>query len=104
MWARQVPLPEDGPDFQRPAVPNPAVCGRLSPLCALQVPSPEDDFGAEAAQLLAELSGGGKELNATVVQRERSPTKVSLPGFLLLLPSALTASILGTVLAAKRKK
>ncbi len=52
-------------------------------MCALQVPSPEDDFGTEAAQLLAELSGGGKELNATIVQRERSATKVRLPGFLL---------------------
>ena len=59
-------------------------CWQASPVCALQVPSPEDEFGTEAAQLLAELSGGGKELNATIVQRERSVTKVSLLGLCIL--------------------
>ena len=73
-------------------------------LYALQVPSPEDDFGTEAAQLLAELSGGGKELNATIVQRERSATKVRLPGLLLptvwsdtLCPGLPIATVCSTI-------
>ena len=101
MGARQVPLREDGPDFQGLAVPS-SCCWQASPPCALQVPSPEDDFGTEAAQLLAELLGGGKELNATIVQRERSATKVRLPGLCIL--SAFRVSTLGTFLAAKSNK
>ena len=82
-------------------MPNSQLLG-ASPLCALQVPSPEDDFGTEAAQLLAELSGGGKELHATIVQRERAATKVRFHKWYIL--PACGVCMLDTFLAAKSSK
>jgi staphylococcal nuclease domain-containing protein 1 len=40
-------------------------------LAFIQAPGLEDDYGVEAAQLLAELVGGGRRLQAVVERRER---------------------------------